>query len=154
MRAQYAAGIRKSHAGTWRKGQRDRHAKTKREKAIGHQVKQGPYIKVMTERGYVYEHRLVMSLLLGRTLRRSETVHHVNHDKSDNRPSNLELMTKSKHSQLHGYERDMSRPANATRLKPGEWSRKFEECQNCRRRDSPHAAKGWCRRCYRSRYVD
>lgn len=41
--------------------------------------------------GRCLEHRLVMSQIIGRPLLSTESVHHRNGDRQDNRPENLEL---------------------------------------------------------------
>lgn len=51
---------------------------------------------------FVYEHRLVMELHIGRPLLSTEVVHHINHDRHDNRIENLELIaSRSEHMKEH-----------------------------------------------------
>ena len=55
--------------------------------------------------GYVMLHTVIMERSLGRYLEPNEVVHHVNHDRKDNRIENLRLMTKKEHCSMHMKER-------------------------------------------------
>lgn len=60
------------------------------------------YWKIKRQDGYwVYDHRYVAEQVLGRKLKRSEHVHHLNGDTLDNRPENLAVISHSDHSKIH-----------------------------------------------------
>lgn len=55
--------------------------------------------------GYRYEHQVVAEAAIGRPLEADETVHHLNGVKTDNRPENLTVMSRSEHARHHAAER-------------------------------------------------
>lgn len=50
---------------------------------------------------WMQEHRFIMEKYLHRKLKKSEVIHHINHNKADNRLSNLKLMHLSEHKKHH-----------------------------------------------------
>ncbi len=66
-------------------------------------------------RGFVAEHRLVMSEVLGRDLESWEHVHHINGQKADNDPGNLELVTNVNHAQITKLLRHVRKLENLLR---------------------------------------
>lgn len=53
----------------------------------------------------VSEHRWLTEQRIGRPLRRDEHVHHINGDKLDNRPENLQVLSHTEHMRLHHLSR-------------------------------------------------
>lgn len=79
----------------------------------GHtKVHNGGYILVYVPKhpnahkdGYQMLHTVLMERSIGRYLEPDEVVHHINHDKTDNRIVNLQLMKKKDHMSMHMKER-------------------------------------------------
>lgn len=56
-------------------------------------VKVGKSHHLADVRGYAYEHRVVAEKVIGRRLKAGEQIHHVNGNKQDNKPENLEVVS-------------------------------------------------------------
>ena len=78
-----------------------------------------PYIKILSKNhpnakgGYVLEHRLVVEAYIGRYLTRSEVIHHIDENKTNNSIENLMLFQNQKaHASFHTKIRQfgMTRP--------------------------------------------
>ena len=54
--------------------------------------------------GSRHEHRVIVEKSLGRKLSFNEVVHHLNHNRKDNRLENLQVMLRSEHTRLHTIE--------------------------------------------------
>jgi hypothetical protein len=50
-----------------------------------------PWLPMAGTKRYVLEHRLVMAKMINRLLDPTETVHHIDGDRTNNTPSNLQL---------------------------------------------------------------
>lgn len=54
---------------------------------------------------YIAEHRYVLEQKIGRFLEKNEIAHHINEEKTDNRPENLQVLTISEHNKYHAKSR-------------------------------------------------
>ena len=59
--------------------------------------------------GYVMLHTILMERSIGRYLESDEVVHHINHNRQDNRIENLMLLKKKEHCSMHMKERHEKR---------------------------------------------
>ena len=73
----------------------------RRGKGAAFRISATGYVMRMIDGKEQYEHRFVMETELGRKLETDEHVHHRNHDRTDNRIENLELMSASDHAREH-----------------------------------------------------
>jgi hypothetical protein len=68
----------------------------------GREVTKDGYIRIwLSRKQKILEHRLIMEQHLGRNLTKSEVIHHINGNNSDNRLENLQLTTFAEEFKRH-----------------------------------------------------
>lgn len=92
-------------------------------------------------RGRLLRYRWIMEQELGRVLRSDELVHHLNGDPTDDRPTNLNLITRAEHLSLHHADTMAAKRRYA-------WSCFEPCCVACGTTQRKHWGRGLCKRCY------
>lgn len=94
------------------------------------------------DNGYVYEHYLVAEKMLGRELKKGETVHHKDRNRSNNDPSNLMVFkTNADHSRFH--KTNIAILEEDVYVSP----KQYNKCPNCGKIISNTAKT--CKKCYK-----
>jgi len=94
----------------------------------------------------IREHRYVMELHLGRKLLDSEVVHHKDHNKLNNSPSNLELLaSQTDHTQLHRTRFSSETHKECCRCGQIKPRSEFSKGSRSSHTTDPH--QGYCRPC-------
>lgn len=71
--------------------------------------------RVAYENGYKLEHRFLYELYHGVKLKRTDYIHHKNHNRGDNSIDNLEMLSASEHALRHAIE-DGKKPIDKSKL--------------------------------------
>jgi hypothetical protein len=97
VKGQFFRYINGHNANLFSSEEQRRRASFRDKDALRYSGKRTNYVKL----GGVHMHRVVMEKVLGRKLVKGEIVHHIDGDKWNNNPDNLQVMTQSEHIKLH-----------------------------------------------------
>jgi HNH endonuclease len=129
------------------KGQKD--VRPRKQRPIGFaKTDNKGYVWIKTGTGQTYRKRswIIMEQVLGRVIQLGEEVHHKNGIKDDDRPENLEILTKSQHSSLTATEQHKNNNFGRTTWYEGTEERLSKEQSERMKNKSEHMAKmraGW-----------
>lgn len=98
-------GKRRVFTDEWKRNLSSSLRRTKAATAKGTSLKPNGYIEVTRgENKGRSLHVVLMEQHIGRRLNADEVVHHIDHNRSNNEITNLQLMTRSEHTRLHRLE--------------------------------------------------
>ena len=72
-----------------------------------------------------HQHRVVAEQMLGRPLKPSEIVHHIDGNKHNNDPSNLQVMTQAEHIREHFHGKSALIEWKGRSMYPSEWAKEM-----------------------------
>lgn len=111
-------GVKRVFTDEWKNNIRIGKIKYHLGKAKGRSLKSSGYYEITRgENKGKSEHVVIIENIIGRSLRKDEVVHHENGIRTDNRPENLRLMSRSEHSRIHAMKKEMSRSVSGRFVK-------------------------------------
>ncbi len=90
-----------------------------------------------TKKGYVMQHRLVAESIIDRHLTSDEIVHHIDGNRSNNDPTNLEVLTRSEHVTRHFEDGSLARKLEE------ENDNLRKELADCKRKNRAASSRSW-----------
>lgn len=100
-----ARGKRRVFSDEWRRNLSTSLQQSAASRSRGVSVKRSGYIEYTRgQHKGRSQHVVAMEQLIGRPLAKDEVVHHIDHNRGNNHPSNLQLMSRSEHASLHAKE--------------------------------------------------
>jgi hypothetical protein len=111
------------------------------------------YNRITVNGKRMYEHRYVLEQKLGRPLAPGEEGHHINENKRDNRPENLEVKTRREHNAHHLHRLNTGHYAIVTELTCEECGKKFSIPRTTANKYGRAGRRKTCGKACRNAYV-
>lgn len=98
-------GIKRVFSQEWKDNISKGKLKSAEKSAAGVSLKPNGYLEITRgpNKGRMH-HVVVMEQIIGRRIFANEVVHHIDKNRTNNNPDNLQLMTRAEHAKLHAIE--------------------------------------------------